>query len=667
MSTETLADLELAQAREFLEAIAPNEERFTFFTADDLKGRDAPELRRTYHGTLEEHAPALARANVAGAGVFVTINRTDLQGRRLANIMGIRAVWHDHDNPAAPVPNFPLLAMLQVETSPGKVHTYWPVADGLAPAEHRAIEDALAERYGHDVHAKDLARVMRLPGSRNMKDPARPHPVAIKSNYARFMGQLSPDDVRSAFIPNGIPERPTLPSAPIGDMDAARVRSALACLDPTPRDTWLQVGMALHHETDGSAEGRELWDEWSANCPGKFSDDEQDKAWSHFGKDLANPVTLGTIVALARQSGWTDPAQLSEFADVIEPPPAPADEGLEFEDAISIREIREHDRRALVRGLIHPGSTGMLYGDSGAGKTFVALDIAWHVARGVEWAGRRVVQAPVLYASLEGNEGFRKRMLAAKQVHGPAGKMFARYTLPVRFVRGQDGDASVADMARVAGKLGTIAGQPVGLIVLDTLARAMAGDDENSTSDMTHFIERRASEIARVTGAAVMIVHHKNKSGAVRGSGALYGACDFVLEAKSDEKGRALFVHKNKDGEAGPLFSYELSPVVLESEADADPEPSTSCIVLRKAPGADVPPIDAETAETSVVLGILGEFTAAEIVASNVLARMADDPIFRGRSREHRFKVLQTAVDCAASVWSADWTGKTGGILKRKS
>lgn len=70
-------------------------------------------------------------------------------------------------------------------------------------------------------------------------------------------------------------------------------------------DTWLKVGMALHYETKGSEHGLGMWDGWSnqdgADYPGY---DELKYKWDSFNHCSIRPLTVGTLIFLAKQSGW---------------------------------------------------------------------------------------------------------------------------------------------------------------------------------------------------------------------------------------------------------------------------------------------------------------------------------------------------------------------------
>jgi hypothetical protein len=235
----------------------------------------------------------------------------------------------------------------------------------------------------------------------------------------------------------------------------------------------------------------------------------------------------------------------------------------------------------IVKGILPRGVTGALYGPSGAGKTFATLDLAFHVALGRDWHGRRVRKAvPVLYVGLEGVPGLRHRMVACRSELGDPGKMLARLTVPVLLNQSDFGTAGQAQIVDAARTLADLAGERIGLIIVDTVARAMAGDDENSARDMSAFVGR-LDAIARETGAAVLCIHHpgKDESRGMRGNYALGAACDVVLKIDVRDDGtRSVAAEKVRDGEIGDLFSFKLRPVTLGTDDDGDQ--ITSCVVV---------------------------------------------------------------------------------------
>lgn len=117
------------------------------------------------------------RWNGRGWGIFSTVQK--FRGpRRKENLERIRAWAIDLDGGDKPARcNFfanrsPLIPSSIVETKNG-FHVYWYSVDGK-PEHYRGILDRLVAFYGADKNARDLARVLRVPGFLHLKDPSSP-------------------------------------------------------------------------------------------------------------------------------------------------------------------------------------------------------------------------------------------------------------------------------------------------------------------------------------------------------------------------------------------------------------------------------------------------------------------------------------------------------------
>lgn len=77
-------------------------------------------------------------------------------------------------------------------------------------------------------------------------------------------------------------------------------------------ETWLKVGMAIHHATNGT--GVDLWDKWSATGDNYCGSEMIDRKWHSFGKS-GTPVTIATIIRMAQDNGWCKP--ISDTYDEI--------------------------------------------------------------------------------------------------------------------------------------------------------------------------------------------------------------------------------------------------------------------------------------------------------------------------------------------------------------
>jgi len=163
--------IDLAGAQRFLKLLDPQADKFTFQTFDDSDEKRGY-LAQILHGTLAQHSEKLTHLNEQGAGIFVTINRTDLLGRTNANVTGIRRFFVDTDGaPLEPIQmasiEGKIIPSMLVESSPDKYHVYWNAECELD--QFKSIQSALAEKFGTDTGVHDLPRVLRLPGFLHQK------------------------------------------------------------------------------------------------------------------------------------------------------------------------------------------------------------------------------------------------------------------------------------------------------------------------------------------------------------------------------------------------------------------------------------------------------------------------------------------------------------------
>ncbi len=240
-----------------------------------------------------------------------------------------------------------------------------------------------------------------------------------------------------------------------------------------------------------------------------------------------------------------------------------------------------------------------LYGASGAGKTFVALD----------YAARTAQAAPVVYIAGEGAVGLAARKLAWCRHHElGAGELF--------FVPQA---VNLLDGAEVAALIDLIAPLRPALLVVDTLARCMIGGDENSARDMGLFVTA-CDEIKVATGATVLIVHHTGKTGALeRGSSALRAACDQMIGLSNDDGLITLSCEKSKD--SSPFSQRTLSLLPVETGRTGEEGlPETSCVL---EPGESAPVTGAMSPSQRKILDALRQETFRTAGAkSSVLAEL---------------------------------------------
>ncbi len=206
------------------------------------------------------------------------------------------------------------------------------------------------------------------------------------------------------------------------------------------------------------------------------------------------------------------------------------------------------DPEWLVKDLMQEASTVMLVGPSGAGKSFIALDLALGIAANVETFGTMPKHGPAVYAALEGRTNIKRaRRRAWKIARGFDGRIdkFFVTTAPMIALEGevqQFGD-------QIAKRC---AGQAPRIIILDTIAKCMAGMNENDAQDAGRFI-RFCDSLVEAFQCVVVAIHHtgKDDSRGARGSSAFFAGFDTVLECRAVGGTKALevFVRKHKDAE----------------------------------------------------------------------------------------------------------------------
>jgi hypothetical protein len=224
-----------------------------------------------------------------------------------------------------------------------------------------------------------------------------------------------------------------------------------------------------------------------------------------------------------------------------------------------------------------------LYGPPGSFKSFIALDLAVAIARAAQWFGHEANpsdKGAVIYIAGEGHGGIGARIKACRIHH----QMEAG--TPIYFLRHQinlrSSEEDFSGLIFAIRELVMAIGIKVDLVVIDTLARAFGGGNENSSEDMGAFISA-CGHLQGEFKSALMVIHHSGKDAAkgLRGHSSLLGAVDTELELVrfEDQPKGILTVSKQKDGEDGLRFGFEM----VEIEIEEDREGSLSLDEPRKS------------------------------------------------------------------------------------
>lgn len=220
----------------------------------------------------------------------------------------------------------------------------------------------------------------------------------------------------------------------------------------------------------------------------------------------------------------------------------------------------------LVQDILVKGSLAFDYGATGTYKSFLAYDMAGSVSTGTPWQGRDVQQGNVVYVAAEGVGDLGVRVRAYKAAHGVETLPDISYVLePVNLFTG---DVHRGEADRLCDQIEDL--NPV-LIIFDTLARSMAGGDENFASHINSVIAS-LDRLRQRTGATILVVHHSGHDAQrERGSSALKAAADTFIKQTGKGLTATLKCEKMKYGPDFDVITIQMVEVGDSLAVVSDP------------------------------------------------------------------------------------------------
>jgi hypothetical protein len=327
--------------------------------------------------------------------------------------------------------------------------------------------------------------------------------------------------------------------------------------------------------------------------------------------------TAGKIAGAAYgENGDLDPAELAR--EMLAGDWLPGSGGWEWrtlEDACRPKPPRQY----LAGGMLPLPSLSTFYGPSGTLKSLLVMDLAICVAAGLDWldplpgkegTGRPCEAAPVLWIDVDnGADTTEERLEAVMKAHD------APVTAPLRYLS----FPSPPFVARDSGSAETVIQKALDLgarlIVFDNLGTISGNADENSSEMIAVMSGLR--RIAEETGAAVIVIHHRNKTqgraragDALRGHSSIEAALDLALQVERAEGEDVITVKSTKTRRApvdpfSALWTYENNgPDLVAGRFFGLGRPETESGALTKR----------EQAETCIMIELRDGMTQGEIV-----------------------------------------------------
>lgn len=261
-------------------------------------------------------------------------------------------------------------------------------------------------------------------------------------------------------------------------------------------------------------------------------------------------------------------------------------------------------------------------GVPGAGKSFLALDVALAIVRGVDWFGADTEQGNVGYIAAEAAGSFSTRLRGYLRHHG----LTAKDIEPGFNLLGAG--VHLGDKEQLKLLAESVRAFSPRLIVVDTLAAVTGGIDHN-TSEMQKAIDG-AKLLQRETGATVLIVAHHGKDeakGIMGWQGVTAAAATIIAVTKSDDESaptRYAKVMKQRNGIEGISYKWMLEAVALGQ--DAKGHEIASAVPRYLGIGAKKPKARLGANEQlvfDIVMEHDGELTEAELI-EQVMAKLPE-------------------------------------------
>jgi AAA domain/Bifunctional DNA primase/polymerase, N-terminal len=287
--------------------------------------------------------------------------------------------------------------------------------------------------------------------------------------------------------------------------------------------------------------------------------------WEREDANETNPSTCATLIEESNKAGYREwkrahcldgAAQYAAVAELARANNAPSTAGTGDKPAAprylfeTVSDLRSTpDQTWLVDRWIPDRSVGIIYGRFATGKSFIAFDLLLHLVYGMEdWHGVKLPGVPCegLLIAREGGAGFKRRIDAFKKHH-----KIAEDTDRIVFMRSPVNFGNDAGFAELKTAVETC-GRQFKVVVVDTVGRALPGEDMFDPKSITRFMEH-LQQIGELSQGVSIGIHHENKAGEVMGSIYFDNNSDFMFHVEREGDGALtrgkITCVKQKDGE----------------------------------------------------------------------------------------------------------------------
>ena len=232
-------------------------------------------------------------------------------------------------------------------------------------------------------------------------------------------------------------------------------------------------------------------------------------------------------------------------------------------------DVNIEDQNFVMFPIYAENETVVMFAEPKTGKTALALTTALHISCGMDLGVLKVaVGGPCLYYALEGSRAIRLRVESwKKQMRADGVKLPERIPCFIieksaNFLKEEKREAAAAQIIAAdiyAKKLG----EPIKAIYIDTLTKAMSGGDQNSVEDTSELFDLVAKVRDGGVTSTIIFVHHKARSGNVRGSTNIEAEPDVLLDVTKQNDVVKLRIAKARSIEDGISYHFLITSVDL--------------------------------------------------------------------------------------------------------
>lgn len=231
-------------------------------------------------------------------------------------------------------------------------------------------------------------------------------------------------------------------------------------------------------------------------------------------------------------------------------------------------------RDPLIDKVLYAGDISVTYGDSGARKSMMMMDMFFHIARGLEWHGHKCVeQTAAFWVAAEGGLSAHLRMRALMKHYRPEEPVpFGILEQPINLLRNAKDTLYLIDEIKRARDHYK---QEIGLLEVDTYNAVASGSDEG-VSDTGMMMEQFRLIRERIgRHLHINVTHHTGKdlTRGMRGSSSLRAGLEATIEVRKDHRrAGTAWLRKARDGESDvELLRFEAKDIDIGPDEKGRP------------------------------------------------------------------------------------------------